>query len=92
MDLLKELEGAKKIGISGHVRPDGDCVGSCLAMYNYLLNAMEGVELTLFLQPPANVFSFMKNFDNFTNKFELGKNTAVQITLNIVWNTAIHCT
>lgn len=69
MDLLKELEGAKKIGISGHVRPDGDCVGSCLAMYNYLLNAMEGVELTLFLQPPANVFGFMKNFDKINNSF-----------------------
>ena len=32
MDLLKELEGAKRIGITGHVRPDGDGVGSCLAL------------------------------------------------------------
>lgn len=31
-----ELRTAKKIIISGHVRPDGDCVGSCLALYNYL--------------------------------------------------------
>ena len=28
MDLLQEVSGAKRIGISGHVRPDGDCVGS----------------------------------------------------------------
>ena len=33
MNLLEECKGAKRIGISGHVRPDGDCVGSCLALY-----------------------------------------------------------
>lgn len=27
MDLREECLGAKKIGISGHIRPDGDCVG-----------------------------------------------------------------
>ena len=30
------LEGARSIGIAGHVRPDADCVGSCLAMYHYI--------------------------------------------------------
>ena len=24
------------IGIAGHVRPDGDCIGSCLATYLYI--------------------------------------------------------
>lgn len=27
---------ASSIGICGHVRPDGDCVGSCMAMYLYI--------------------------------------------------------
>lgn len=30
------LKDADTIGISGHVRPDGDCVGSTLAVYNYI--------------------------------------------------------
>ena len=26
----------KTMGIGGHVRPDGDCVGSCMALYLYI--------------------------------------------------------
>jgi len=69
MDLLKEIEGAKKIGISGHVRPDGDCIGSCLAMYNYILNVKPDAEITLFLQNPADVFDFLPNRDKLNPSF-----------------------
>ena len=31
MERIEEiLDGVKTMGIGGHVRPDGDCVGSCL--------------------------------------------------------------
>ena len=33
LNLNKILEPAKTIAIGGHVSPDGDCVGSCMAMY-----------------------------------------------------------
>ena len=26
----------KTVVIVGHIRPDGDCVGSCLGLYHYL--------------------------------------------------------
>ena len=32
----KRIEEAHTIAIGGHVRPDGDCTGSCMGMYNYL--------------------------------------------------------
>ena len=32
------LREKNSVGIAGHVRPDGDCVGSTLAMYNYIRN------------------------------------------------------
>ena len=38
LNLNKILEPAKTIAIGGHVRPDGDCVGSCMAMYQYIQN------------------------------------------------------
>lgn len=69
MNLLKELEGAKKIGISGHVKPDGDCVGSCLAMYNYLINALTDVSITVFLDEPSEVFRFLPNSDVLNHTF-----------------------
>ena len=34
LDLL--LADADTVAISGHLNPDGDCVGSCLGMYNYI--------------------------------------------------------
>lgn len=69
MDLLKEIGNGKKIGISGHVRPDGDCIGSCLALYNYLLKAIPDAELKLYLQEPSDVFDFLPNRDKLDSSF-----------------------
>ncbi len=33
---MSAIEAAGRIAIAGHIRPDGDCIGSCLAMYNYV--------------------------------------------------------
>ena len=35
LDLVKD---ADTVAVAGHVNPDGDCVGSTLAIYNYLKN------------------------------------------------------
>jgi len=69
MNLLKEIGEGKKIGISGHVRPDGDCIGSCLATYNYLKNTGKDFDITLFLQAPADVFDFLPNRDKVDTSF-----------------------
>lgn len=34
--LINQIQTVKTIAISGHVRPDGDCVGSCMALFNYI--------------------------------------------------------
>lgn len=64
MNLLKEAEGAALIGISGHIRPDGDCVGSCLALYQYLSKALPEAEVHVYLEQPSGVFSFIKGYDS----------------------------
>lgn len=63
MDLIKECEGAKKIGISGHVRPDGDCVGGCLALSLYLRSSLPGAEVTVFLEKPSEIFREIAGFE-----------------------------
>ena len=35
--ILKEVIQAKNIAITGHTRPDGDCYGSVLGLYTYLM-------------------------------------------------------
>ena len=49
-DLDQELKGVKRIAVAGHIRPDGDCVGSCLGLGLYLREnypALEAVDLYL---------------------------------------------
>ena len=36
MKIIEEVKDAKTIGIGGHIRPDGDCVGSVMGLYIYL--------------------------------------------------------
>lgn len=84
MELLKELNGAKKIGISGHIRPDGDCVGSCLALKKYIENAMPDVQVKLYLEQPSAIFSFLYGFDSIDSTFadETGCDYDVYIALD----------
>lgn len=67
MNLLEEIGSAKNIGIAGHIRPDGDCVGSCLALYNYLKNACKDAKVTVYLEQPSSIYSFLKGFDEITH-------------------------
>ena len=43
------LENKHLIGIAGHVRPDGDCVGSTLAVYNYIRTYYPDADVRLYL-------------------------------------------
>lgn len=55
--LSEEIKGAKTIGIGGHIRPDGDCVGSCMALYLYLKKcAAPGTEVSVYLEAVPDIF------------------------------------
>ncbi len=63
LNILEECEGARRIGISGHVRPDGDCVGSCLALWQYLVKCLPEAYVKVFLEKPADIFRELKGFE-----------------------------
>ncbi len=69
MDLLKECQGAKRIGITGHVRPDGDCVGSCLALAQYVQKGCPQAQVSVHLETPPPVFSYLKGYDQIDSTF-----------------------
>ncbi|MCR4781938.1 MAG: bifunctional oligoribonuclease/PAP phosphatase NrnA [Lachnospiraceae bacterium] len=60
--ILDVCKGKKRIGIAGHVRPDGDSIGSALSIYNYLKDNTDS-EVHVFLQTIPTIFSFLKNSD-----------------------------
>ena len=57
------IDQAGKIVILGHVNPDGDCVGSCLAVYNYIKEWDSSKTVTVRLERVPSKFSYLSGFD-----------------------------
>lgn len=68
-NLKSQLTDVKTVAIAGHVRPDGDCVGSCLAVYNYITTYYPQIQVDLYLQPIPNIFKFLKNSEKIQNEY-----------------------
>lgn len=69
MNLLQECKGARRIGISGHIRPDGDCVGACLSLWQYLKKKMPDCKVTVYLEQPAEIFRELAGFEEIVMDF-----------------------
>ena len=80
--LWKECEGAQNIVISGHIRPDGDCVGSCMAVYLYLKKVMPQAKTKVFLEQPADIFSCIQNFEDIDSSCQMEETPDVFIALD----------
>lgn len=57
------LAEVQTVAIAGHMHPDGDCVGSCLATYNYIKTYYPQIDVSLYLEPIPNIFKFMARAD-----------------------------
>lgn len=69
MNILEEIKGASTIGIGGHVRPDGDCIGASMGLYLYLTKACPEAKVEVFLEKPADVFSCISKIDQVHTDF-----------------------
>lgn len=68
---IEELaKDAGSIGICGHIRPDGDCVGSSMALYLYLKKIYPEKTIQVFLEKPSFVFRCIKDFDEIRWDFK----------------------
>ena len=50
MKIDEFLSEASSVAIFGHVRPDGDCVGSTTGIYNYIKDNFPSISVDLFLE------------------------------------------
>ena len=69
-ELEQALEGVKNVVILGHIRPDGDCFGACLGLYNYLDTAYSHIQVDLYLEEKLDKFSYMNHFDHIRTEKE----------------------
>jgi len=62
-----ELLNAKKVAIAGHIRPDGDCIGSCTALYLYLNDCRKDLGLNqvdVYLEPFGQEFNILSGTED----------------------------
>ena len=63
LNLRESLQGVKTAAILGHIRPDGDCIGSCLALYNYIETYFPEIQAKVYLQDFMPEFLMLPNAD-----------------------------
>lgn len=49
-DLRQMISQAGQIMVAGHIRPDGDCVGSCVAVYHYIRHVFPEKSVDVYLE------------------------------------------
>ena len=60
MERISEyLQGVRKVAITGHVSPDGDCIGSCLGLLNYLRDNYPQITAHVYLQEAKESLCFL---------------------------------
>ncbi len=57
--LHQMISSADKIAIIGHIHPDGDCIGSILAMYNYITENYKGKTVQVYAESFPSSFRFL---------------------------------
>ena len=72
--LLNEVEKASSIGITGHIHPDGDCVGSCMALYHYIRKVYPDKTVKVFLEAPADNMRVAEGIDDIDSGFTKPEN------------------
>ena len=71
---LKELlEGKQSVALGGHVRPDGDCVGSTMGLYLYLKENFPQIETDLYLESVPEAYSMIRHTDEVKSELPEGK-------------------
>jgi len=69
MLMLNEiLKDAVTIAIGGHIRPDGDCVGSSMGLYHYIKDNYSDKKVDVYLEEMPDKFYCLKSAENIRHE------------------------
>ncbi len=68
--LSERISRAQSIAIGGHVRPDGDCVGSCMGLYLYLKETCPEKQVDVYLQDIPGIYRFLTDSDRIREEID----------------------
>lgn len=66
--LIEAVQRADTIAIGGHIRPDGDCIGSCMGLYGYIKKNYPDKSVCVYLEEITDNFSYLKQEQAFERK------------------------
>ena len=72
--------GEGSVVISGHVRPDGDCVGTCCALYLYMKHRAPARSISLMLERPKEALTFVPGMEDAADVWPGNENPELFIT------------
>ncbi|MEF9941828.1 MAG: bifunctional oligoribonuclease/PAP phosphatase NrnA [Lachnospiraceae bacterium] len=58
--LNKVLHQIRTVAIGGHIRPDGDCVGACMGLYQYIQEHYKEIQVDVYLENIPESFHFIE--------------------------------
>lgn len=70
INLISLCQNAEKIGISGHIRPDGDCVGSTMGLWQFLTKRFPEKRVEVRLEKPAELYNFVPGISEIVDNDE----------------------
>ena len=62
------LQGKNTVALGGHIRPDGDCVGSCVGLYLYIRKNYPQIEVHMYLENVPPVFQLLVGVDKMKSQ------------------------
>jgi bifunctional oligoribonuclease and PAP phosphatase NrnA len=83
--ITSEIMGAKKIAIAGHIRPDGDCIGSCTALSLYLNQIKKEFKLDqidVYLENFGNEYDILSHTKEIKHSYETDESYDLFISLD----------
>ncbi|MCI8561641.1 MAG: bifunctional oligoribonuclease/PAP phosphatase NrnA [Dorea sp.] len=80
--LSRMLKMADTIAIGGHIRPDGDCIGSCMGLSRYIKENYSDKTVDVYLEEIPEKFRFIKETENIRHEVCDEKNYDLFICLD----------
>ncbi|MCD8155808.1 MAG: bifunctional oligoribonuclease/PAP phosphatase NrnA [Clostridiales bacterium] len=82
-NIAELLDGVRTLGIAGHIRPDGDSVGSCMGLYLYIRHWFPEIQADIYMESPKPVFGYLEHMDQVKTKAEGEKAYDLFITCDV---------
>lgn len=71
--LSELLDGKNTVALGGHIRPDGDCIGSCMGLYLYLKEQYPQIRTDVYLEYIPDAYRFIQNTEFVRHEITQGQ-------------------